>query len=254
MTPAGGGTPNLSDAEEESHQHILNNSVLRHSLNESVRTKSCERRCPSLACNRLISDHDFGVPSRLCPGNSTSLQQPTSSTKSLKPKRGPAQKKNPPATSRLVPDEQLQRLQAELDSLSNQEQQLLSYLQSEEVNLKKQIEEKKSSLASLEALLTNQQHAVSGTRTNQPIRSTLTADHIPDFLVASSERIPPPQQQSLQQIYKQQEERSTEVFLRPTRSVVTSCGKPLRIVDFISRLTPNQEDRLLSTDKVILGN
>lgn len=152
-----------------------------------------------------------------------------------------------PTTSCPVPDEQLKRLQAELDSLSNQENVLINFLQTEETNLQKKIAEKRSSLASLEALLAQQQHSVPSTRLAPSARNT--NHRLPDFLVSSSERVPQQQQQqSLQQVYKQQEERSTELFLRPTRSVVTSCGKPLRIVDFISRLIPNEEERLLSTD------
>ena len=59
-------TPNFSDSEDpgENHQQQL----LYHTLHEKVKSKSHERRCPSLACNTLIANHQVGVPSRLCRG------------------------------------------------------------------------------------------------------------------------------------------------------------------------------------------
>ena len=54
--------------------------------------------------------------------------------------------------------------------------------------------------------------------------------------------------QSLADIFRQQEERSSEFFLRPSRSSDTGQGKPLRIVDFVSRLCPIEEEKIISTD------
>ena len=40
----------------------------------------------------------------------------------------------------------------------------------------------------------------------------------------------------------------SEVFLRPTRNVDNGMGKPLRIVDFVSRLCPTEEEKVISGD------
>ena len=61
---------------------------------------------------------------------------------------------------------------------------------------------------------------------------------------------PPTQQQpqSLADICRQQEQRTSELFLRPSRSSDTGQGKPLRIVDFVSQLCPVEEEKIISTD------
>ena len=57
------------------------------------------------------------------------------------------------------------------------------------------------------------------------------------------------QQQHQQQQQKQQlQSKMSEVFLRPTRNVDNGMGKPLRIVDFVSRLCPTEEEKVISGD------
>ena len=53
---------------------------------------------------------------------------------------------------------------------------------------------------------------------------------------------------SLADMFRQQEQRSAELFLRPTKCSDTGQGKPLRIVDFVSRLRPTEEEKVITTD------
>lgn len=56
------------------------------------------------------------------------------------------------------------------------------------------------------------------------------------------------QTRSLSDVFRQQEDRSSELFLRPALSSNTGNGKPLRIVDFVSRLRPVEQEKVISTD------
>ena len=87
---------------------------------------------------------------------------------------------------------------------------------------------------------------------NQPQQSRIPGIPIPgttlNFLGESG--IPSSHQQpsSLSEIFRQQEQRSAELFLRSTKSSDNGQGKPLRIVDFVSRLRPTEEEKVISTD------
>ena len=67
----------------------------------------------------------------------------------------------------------------------------------------------------------------------------------PDF---TSEPMRRHEVQSLNAIYQQQQDRHEEVFLRPQTNCSTSQGKPLRVIDFVLRLVPHEEERVISSD------
>ena len=63
-------------------------------------------------------------------------------------------------------------------------------------------------------------------------------------------RMPSHQQQqpSLLETFRQQELRCAEVYLRPTTTLDNGQGKPLRVVDFVSRTRPTEEETVISSD------
>ena len=53
---------------------------------------------------------------------------------------------------------------------------------------------------------------------------------------------------SLAEVYREQEQRSSEIFLRPSQVTDVGQGKPLRVLDFVSRLRPQEEEQVVTTD------
>ena len=137
------------------------------------------------------------------------------------------------------------QLHAELAKLKDKEDQLMAMLTAEESDIQQQIGEKQESLKTLEALVATQQRK----SLSQQVRPTNTLgasapdNHLPAFLSPTSHA------DSLKTVFSRQEHRMSELFLRPTTSIAAAnCGKPLRIVDFVSRLLPNEDEQLLSSD------
>ena len=143
-------------------------------------------------------------------------------------------------------------LHAQLSSLQEKEDQLMAMLRTEESDLHKQIREKQDSLKNLEALVAKQRHPVppqnhSALPVSNPANHNLGSNApdptIPAFLSATSSSC------GLRSVFSNQAPRTSELFLRPTTSIAAaSCGKPLRIVDFVCRLLPNEDEQLLSSD------
>ena len=82
---------------------------------------------------------------------------------------------------------------------------------------------------------------------NQSINTLLS-----NFPTGHTPNLPSQSQQtstlSLAEVFRQQEQRGAEIFLRPTKSTDNGQGKLLRIIDFVSRLRPTEEERVITTD------
>ena len=125
MNPSGGETSSFSDTEEPVGDQQLNQNILLHTLHDTVKSKSRERRCPSLACNTLLTVHQFGAPSRLCSGppqessENHNLAATSAETGKQKPTSTRSKKAGKLSNPGADVDAQLQHLQAELDTLSH---------------------------------------------------------------------------------------------------------------------------------------
>ena len=253
---------------------LTNSAAMLHdALTPNQIAKKRTPRCPSRACKVALSKHEFGQPHKDCQGPPTS--SPTTSTT----QRAPAsnfKKTTFESASQLLPSSsqhsspghthgiealhrQLRSLEAEHDAL---ETTLL-----EEQRLLQQIAEKKAALATLRSKFQNFSTTIPSQSTSSNAPTIADSNYNLHGVFDTSNRcptIPPYLQQhpssqmpahlatttprSLASVYNEQQARHKEVFLRPSRSSSNSQGKALRIPDFVSRLTPQDDEKIISSD------
>ena len=267
-------SPDNSHSEDDDASHT-NAVVAVEALKEKRKKRSS--RCPSIACHELVENHDFGPPSRLCPGrqaassNQLSDHSQHADIRKGKQKIGIGRLATPPAIrneGNYQPSPvHFELLRKELANLEAEEQVVLASIQSEEENLHRQIAERQARIQRLrgnnisstvahtsappvmnfQAVTSNDTNVMSSLlgaeSANNNIPSNNNIRNIP-----SVRHLGDSQQQSLAAVYRHQEQRSSELFLRPSRSSDTGQGKPLRVVDFVSRLCPVEEEKVISTD------
>ena len=244
------------------------------------------KRCPSLSCHEMLSTHTFGKPSRLCPGRTTA-GLPESTTVPTAQSERRRKTKTPDAPVALAPSSSsflasspatathLLKLKKQLASMEREEQMLIQSLKDDEQTILQQISEREASLAKLRGLASTstsspstQAHRVAPTPSligidqllkdgaptlHNPLRQDISPLTAAPFSHPLEEHQQigapglPPQQRSLAELYRHQEQRSSELFLRPSRTSATGQGKPLRVVDFVSRLRPQEDEKILTT-------
>jgi len=222
------------------------NAVLASAMKKKKRPARQQRR-PS--CNEPLSDHHFGAPHRLCAGPPlTPTRQAAAGSHHVAalappPPLPPLDDEETVVPTDSVPTTTLTALQRQLVDLTRKEEEMMASLATQkEQELRQQIAAKETSLAKLKTRLGSIQQQLS------------SSHHVDVPLLAHSnpisQLIPPPlpnRPMSLAENFKQQDIRSG-IFLRPTTSTTNRDGKPLRIPDFVSRLLPNEDEKILSTD------
>ena len=231
------------------------------------------RKCPS--CRIPHADHTFGLPGPQCTG--------PESTGERTPQHSPRRRSSTISNGALVEKgAQVDFYKKQLELLEQEEQRVLSEINNEENILLQQIEQKKREIALLKARRLQSTNSSAPaprqqTAPNPTPQATTNAAILPSLF--DDDRLPRPQ--VLQSGYLSENSRghlsdplalavnnvnpglsardgngnvggidSTEIFLRPSRlSNDGTRGKPLRIIDFVSRARPTEEEKILSYDR-----
>ena len=261
-------------------------SVLVDSLTPKDLPSKRKARCPSLHCKVDLKKHLFGPSGKSCPGppSTTSTSVTTSvrtkpsvhfqATSHLSPTNTMMNVNNPafslaasgsstPPISSASTSTNLVALRKQLASLESEHEALQTSIQSEEQLLLQQIQEKQRALDRLRhvnslrqpvLLPTNTNPGLSfpsllGTHTNDLLSNPLSTNHLgPSSLTQSNINNGLPSVRSLADLHQEQRNRTSEIFLRPLNSTNNELGKPLRIPDFVSRIRPQEEEKVLTTD------
>ena len=240
-------------------------ALLHDSLTPNSLRSKRKSRCPSANCKVSLDKHSFGPPHINCNGPPWAEKTKKTSSKTVtitSPSTHLPADINP-STPVTVAD-----LRRYLDQLEAEGIRLESSVQ-EEQQLREAIAAKEAELHQLRASRSAQLIKPSPPLTsnfpedlNRLFQSLPSSQNLPSFpsIFQSQFNAPPDftrespilqahQPRSLATIYKEQESRHAEMFLRPTTTNMTaSKGKPLRIVDFVSRLTPHEEERVIQSD------
>lgn len=277
---ANSANQSADEEEEKQNQQQQPPPALTHLTIPLEEEEKRKRFCPG--CKTDLQEHNFGHPHRDCTGfqeacsssalTGTSVDFATTAS-------------SPTATASIADDSNVtseannDRLRALLKQLETQEK--LAQMKAEEQHLLQQIQQRQQNLRRIEAHASTISHppepptlsdfstqlippmASSNTLLSSPAQMQLPKPHgtsqpnqsINTLLSnppSTSHHSNPPQQTtslpSLAEVFKQQEQRGAELFLRPTKSTDNGQGKPLRIVDFVSRLRPTEEEKIITTD------
>ena len=162
-------------------------------------------------------------------------------------------------------------LKQKLAYLAAEERALSEQINLEEATLLKQISEREDALKRLRSEHQHHQQRDRGTDPPAIPEITTTSDHLRqhppqqrpgfplDSLIGQAiHRTASPlnqspvghssQPRSLAEVYREQEMRSSEIFLRPSQATDVGQGKPLSVVDFVSRLRPQEDEQVVTTD------
>ena len=175
------GTPANSGSEDEDYTtaNQLAHAELLSKLDGQEDKKRRSRRCPSISCGTPSSQHQFGVPSRLCPGPPSSSSQPSALSAPENPSAATNKESSKAEEKRSVHfslcelqqekpidgeltcspsllqehHNSLQELHQQLDSLKSQEQSLLQSLQAERQKLSSEVAQRQASVQQLQTQL-----------------------------------------------------------------------------------------------------
>ena len=279
FTHTANSAPQPADEEEEKQQQPPPTQTQPTlPLDEEEKRR---RFCPG--CKTDLQEHHFGHPHRDCTGfqEASSSSAPTGTPIDFTSDNPATALDSTPAASASIADDPVvtseannERLRALLKQLEIQEK--FAQMKAEEQHLLQQIQQRQQNLRRFEAQSSTISHppappALSDFSSTQVI-PTMSSSNIlsgssaqmhfgtkhPNqpisALLSPSTSHPPnlPQQTtslpSLAEVFKQQEQRGAELFLRPTKSTDNGQGKPLRIVDFVSRLRPTEEEKIITTE------
>ena len=185
-------------------------------------------------------------------------------------------------------NDHIARMNAELALLENEEQILRQEIEEEEARLSREIENRKRTIQNLRANRAppaqfdapsypssrHQTSALQGSASHQPAQARQADTNVSwnrnfsrteNGLDQAYLRLP----STLPHIVSTSQERSTsqslfpdrpaldryaptinqsEILLRPTRTIDPTRGKPLRIIDFVSRIRPSEDERIFASD------
>lgn len=243
-------------------------------------------KCPGCHIERLR--HDFGIPGPNCTGISASPPNvtPESSPKTRDSRQ--LQRRSAILDERSglpAAHSQIDMLREELSLLENEEQTLRHDIEEEEKRLAEEIESKRLAILRLRASRQAAPSRVSTAQSSNALPSssapplapistarqgipqtsigldqaflripqtttTSVLPHIVSSAVNPSPLVGTQQNLDLQSTLHPRRPtiNQSEILLRPTRTNDPTRGKPLRIVDFVSRLRPSEEEKVFASD------
>ena len=235
------------------------------------------KRCPG--CHTSHQEHSFGIPGPHCAGPTTSPHRNSSTILTDEDARS----RHP--HERSGDNSNVDFYKQQLALLNQEEERLLADINSEENRLLREIEEKKREIQRLKASKQRQTSSSLSRRPNAPQAAMFPSlfddaaprvsppnNHTSPLVADARNHVSNPHMNSGNvdelagencgrigagnvvggrnaNVVSGFDVNNSDIFLRPSRLVTDGTrGKPLRIVDFVSRACPSEEERILSYD------